>query len=296
MQEVHDALYPFRLNHAGVRGGVVRLHSAWAEIGARGDHSAEVLGLLGQALTASALFAGMLKFEGSLSIHLRNAGALRLLFAECTHDGQLRGIARMKDADGQRGVDLGDAEAQLAITIENAKAQTRYQGLVEVESGPLSNAFERYFERSEQLPTRIVLAVGEGVCAGIFVQKIADDSQDGQPADADAWNRTGHLLATLSHAELLDLPVETLLLRLFHDEGVVLQPGKPLRFQCRCSRDRVLKMMRALGAAEATAALDDQGRASVTCEFCDRSYEVDRVDIAALFAASPQAPDSLTPH
>ena len=296
MHDLDDAHYPFQLKNAGVRGGVVRLRSAWAEIGARRDHPPEVLALLGEALSASALFVGMLKFEGSLSIHLRNAGALRLLFAECTNDGQLRGIARMEDPERQRPVNLGDAQSQLAITIENAKTQSRYQGLVQVESGHLSSAFEQYFERSEQLPTRIVLATGKGVCAGILLQKIADDAKGSLPADGDAWNRVGHLLSTLSKTELLELPVETLLFRLFHDEDTVLHAARPLRFQCRCSRERVLNMFQSLGVDEATASLNDHGRASVTCEFCDGSYEVDRVDIAALFAGAPLAPDSPTSH
>jgi molecular chaperone Hsp33 len=296
MHDSSDALYPFQLTQAGVRGGIVRLRSAWSEIAARKEHPAAAVNLLGEALAASALFAGMLKFEGSLSIHLRHAGALRLLFAECTHDGQLRGVVRMEESDRHRSVDLGDAQAQLAITIENEKSQTRYQGLVAVESGPLSNAFEGYFERSEQLPSRIVLAVGNGVCAGILLQKIAQDPDRARIVDADAWNRVGHLLATLSRQELLDLPVQTLLLRLFHEEDVVLHAERPLRFECRCSRERVLRMLQSLGADEAIASLDSEGRASVTCEFCDRTYEVDRVDVAALFAQSPQAPDSSTAH
>jgi molecular chaperone Hsp33 len=296
MHDSSDALYPFQLDNAGVRGGIVRLRSVWSEVGARREHPVAAVNLLGEALAASALFAGALKFEGSLSIHLRNAGALRLLFAECTHDGQLRGVVRMEESDRHRAVDLGDGQSQLAITIENEKSQTRYQGLVEVQAGSLSNAFEHYFERSEQLPSRILLAVGNGVCAGILLQKIAQDTSGAQAPDADAWNRVGHLLATLSRQELLELPVETLLLRLFHEEGAVLHPPRPLRFQCRCSRERVLRMLQSLGAEEASASLDSEGRASVTCEFCDQTYEVDRVDVAALFVESPQAPDSSTAH
>lgn len=294
MSDSFDALSTFHLQRAGVRGTVVHLDETWREIRSQASLPDPVAQRLGESLTASALFSGALRFEGSLSIHLRNAGALRLMFAECTHDGRLRGIARMDEEAAHGAVDLRDAGARLAITIENSRTETRYQGLVAVESDSLARAFEGYFERSEQLPTHIMLAVGPAGCAGIMVQKIADANEDSGSSDADAWNRVGHLLATLSERELLELPVETLLLRLFHEEGVVLQPQRPLRFQCSCSRERVLGMIRALGRAEATAALDAHGNARITCEFCNRTYDVDRVDLAAVFASNPSAPGSMS--
>lgn len=290
MTSAGDAQHSFDLRSAGIRGHVVRLESTWSEILDHADYRADVAAFLGESLVASALFAGALKFEGSLSIHLRNAGALRLLFAECTHDGDVRGIARVDDGPVADAVDLRDPRARLAITIENSRTGTRYQGLVPVESESLSKAFEGYFERSEQLPTHIVLAEREGRCAGIMLQMIAASAEATAPADRDAWNRVGHLLATLSTDELLMLPVETLLLRLFHEEGVVLQPPRPIRFRCSCSRQRVLGMLKALGSEQASAALSGDEPVEITCEFCNRRYHVDRVDLALVFADRPQAP------
>lgn len=291
-----DAHHSFFLRSAGVRGHIVRLESVWSEILDRGGYRSDIASLLGESLAASALFAGALKFEGSLSIHLRNAGALRLLFAECTHEGHMRGIARIADGTDANAVDLVDPRAQLAITIENTQTDTRYQGLVPVESSSLSGAFEGYFERSEQLPTRIVLAERDGRSAGIMLQMIAESGGDSAPVDGDAWNRVGHLLATLTRPELLDLPVETLLLRIFHEEGVVLQPARPLRFLCSCSRQRVLSMFKALGPEESWAALEDQGRATITCEFCNQVYTVDRIDLAAVFSEKQIFPGPMSPQ
>ncbi|MEZ5460923.1 Hsp33 family molecular chaperone HslO [Dokdonella sp.] len=296
MQELNDALFPFRLGRAGVRGSVVRLESAWAEICEHADYPQPVMQLLGESVAASALFAGALKFEGALSIHLRQAGKLRLLFAECTHDGHLRGIARQDESSDSAGIDLLDTRAQLAITIENRKSDTRYQGLVPVESPELSGAFEGYFERSEQLPSKIVLAASGGRCAGIMLQHVAVEGGTLATADPDAWNRVGHLLATLTERELLDLPVETLLLRLFHEEEVVLQPPRALSFKCSCSPERVAGMLRSLGPEEVNAALSENGKMQITCEFCNRDYQLDEVDIAALFAAHPMAPGPQSRH
>lgn len=291
MPGTSDSIHTFHLQRANVRGVLVHLDEVWNEVRTLSTNAPSVTRQLGEALAASALFTGALKYEGSLSVHLRNAGVLRLLFAECTHDGHLRGIARIDDgAEAGASVDLQDPRAQLAITIENARTDTRYQGLVPVDAEQLSRAFEGYFERSEQLPTRIVLAADAGRCAGIMLQDVAREGGVSLRQDADAWNRVEHLLATLTEVELLELPAETLLLRLFHEEEVLLQPPRPLRFKCSCSPERVAGMLRSLGAEEARAALAETGEMKITCEFCNRDYRMDEVDIAALFAAQPLAP------
>jgi len=129
-----------------------------------------------------------------------------------------------------------------------------------------------------------------------MLQLIAGSPEASAPLDSDGWNRAGHLLATLTAQELLELPVETLLLRLFHEEGVLLQPARPLRFRCSCSRQRVLGMLQALGPEESVASLTEDGHMEVTCEFCNRIYRIDRVDVASLFAGRPLAPASDQAH
>src|SRR5215831_1103213 len=94
MRDRDDALLRFLLERAQVRGALVRLTGSWRQVRDRAEYPAVIADLLGKALTASALFTGNIKFEGSLSIQLKAAGALSLLFAECSHDGQLRGLAR----------------------------------------------------------------------------------------------------------------------------------------------------------------------------------------------------------
>lgn len=292
MTDASDMLHTFQLSRGGIRGSVVRLESSWAEVRAHADHDLAIENLLGQSLVASALFAGALKFEGRLSIQLRGAGALNLLFAECSHDGGLRGIARCAEQNSAGAGPVSLADSQLAISIENTLTDNRYQGLVEVNSENLATAFEGYFERSEQLPTRLMLVQHEGRCAGIMLQKVAGEGGSEPLTDTDAWNRVDHLLATLTEPELLNLPVDTLLLRLFHEEEVVLQPGRPLRFECSCSTERVLGMLRSLGKQEAQEALGEDGEVKVTCEFCDHRYTFDSVDISGLFSEIPQAPGS----
>lgn len=302
-----DHLSRFLIEGAGVRGVRVHLQQTWQQIRDRaGDipqRAPAATELLGQAAAASALFTGHAKVDGRLSVQLRGDGALRTLFAECTAAGTLRGILQFRSPDdGQPDVisdvdhdlrALGD-NAVLAITIENPSAgdrdPSRYQGLVSMEAATLSKAFEDYFRQSEQLPTRLLLVADATRAAGLMLQKLPGDG-----GDDDGWTRAGALFDTLAASELLDWSTDTLLLRLFHEDGVKLLGGKPLRFGCSCSRARVESMLVSLGEDEATAAVTD-GQAQIRCEFCGQQYLFDDQQVRALLdlhAAEATAPERL---
>lgn len=291
-----DRLTRFLIEGAGVRGVRVHLHDTWQQIRDRSDYPAAAAELLGEAAAAAALFTGHAKVDGRLSVQLRGNGALRTLFAECTAAGTLRGIVQLDEDAGPAPRDLRSMgpDAMLAITIENpglhGRDPVRYQGLVGLESDSLAGAFEGYFRQSEQLPTRLLLAADERQAAGLMLQKLPGDE-----GDDDGWVRVGALFDTLSAEELLELPTDTLLTRLFHEDGIQLLGGKPLGFACSCSRERVEAMLVSLGQDEAEAAAAD-GEAEIRCEFCGQRYGFDRNQIAGLFAAAAheiQAPDRL---
>lgn len=280
-----DRLTRFLLPDAGVRGVRVHLGQTWRQIRGRSDYAPAVAELLGEASAAAALFTGHAKVDGRLSIQLRGQGALRTLFAECTAAGTLRGIARTSDDGAPVSRDLrglGD-DAVLAVTIENPGAggrePVRYQGLVSVEAESLAEAFEGYFQRSEQLPTRLLLAVDGKSAAGLMLQKLPGDS-----GDSDGWNRASALFDTLGADELLSVHGDDLVYRLFHEESVQVLAQRPLAFACSCSRERVAGMLQSLGAEEAHAALAD-GVATIRCEFCGQQYRFDAGDMDALFTA-----------
>jgi molecular chaperone Hsp33 len=293
--ESNDFLHRFELERAGVRGVLVRLAAGWQQVRSRADYPPALADLLGRTLAASALFTGNIKFDGSLSIQLKNAGPVNLLFAECGSDGRLRGLARWQ---GEIPADFHLTQREpaplLAVTIDNRASGQRYQGLVPVEDAQLDTLFERYFERSEQLPTRVVLACDDARCAGIMLQRLPGGAAD--QADADAWNRASHLLASATPRELLDLPAEQLLLRLFHEESVRLHAAQPLTFGCSCSRERVAAMLQSLGRDEADAAVRENGTAEVTCEFCNTLYRFDRVDLEQLFRGGQTLPAARARH
>lgn len=282
--EDSDRLNRFLLPAAGVRGVRVHLRDTWSRVVANDDSPPAIRELLGEAVAAAALFTGHAKVDGRLSVQLRGDATLRTLFAECTAAGTLRGIARLTDT-GELAAsrDLRELApgAVLAITIENpspaGRDPVRYQGLVPLEADSLSGAFEDYFRQSEQLPTRILLAADMGQVAGLMLQKLPGDE-----GDSDGWDRASALFETLSADELLGLPVDTLLHRLFHEDAPQRLADKPLRFACSCSRDRVAAVLQSLGEDEARASVID-GATRVQCEFCGQQYMFTGEEVAALF-------------
>lgn len=285
-----DVLHRFLLEGAGVRGVIVRLGPAWREVAGRAGYPAPLLDLLGQTLAASALLTGNIKFEGALSVELKSQGTLRLLFAECTDAGRLRGLARWT-GDIPDALTLSDLpQALMAITIGQAERGQRYQGLVDLTQPDLAGALENYFQQSEQLPARFVLAANEQHAVGLMLQKLPGEGGHEGKQDEDGWPRVEHLTATLGRDELLSVPPEALLYRLYHEETVRLFKPRPLAFGCSCSRERVEAMLRSLGRAEIEATLESQqGTIEVTCEFCARTYQFDRVDAEHLLSGGTAA-------
>ena len=290
-----DVLHRFLLDRSGVRGVLVHLDDTWTTVRERADYPASLAAMLGETLAAAALFTGHAKVDGRLSIQAKGSGALRTLFAECTHAGTLRGLAHWHDPlpDPLAPDRLGD-DARLAITIETAQAgqrePIRYQGLVDLHAPTLASAFERYFVQSEQLPTRLLLAADGVRAAGLMIQQLP-----GTQSSEEDWNRAQALFDTLQAAELLGTDVQTLLYRLFHEEGVRLLASQPLQFGCSCSRERVGAMLLSLGREEAFAALQGD-RAEVICEFCNQRYLFDAVDMEQLFAGGGSDPVSTRPQ
>jgi molecular chaperone Hsp33 len=287
-----DTLSLFLLERSGVRGVLVRLDESWQTIQSRSPYPVAVAERLGETCAAAALFTGHAKLDGRLSVQLRGTGALRTLFAECTAQGTVRGIAHYEEPLPEPLTPRAFGEGSvLAITIENlppgGQEMMRYQSMVGLDAGSLSEAFESYFGQSEQLPTRVLLAANDTRAAALMLQQLPEGHKD-----LDGWTRASALFDTLSVEELLDLPSQTLLFNLFHEDEVRLLGERPLAFGCSCSRTRVAEVLRSLDAAETLAGAKD-GLTEVHCDFCGQAYRFSQEEVLALFeAAGPNAPGS----
>lgn len=301
-----DHVRRFIFENRPVRGHWVQLDETWRALRAHSPYPAPVDHLLGEAAAAAVLLASTLKFRGTLTFQLQGNGAVRLLVAQCTHDFRLRAVARfdaaaVSDLPGERASEpvfqrLVGSEGRVTVTIEAEESSMRYQGVVPLEGTSLAQSLEAYFASSEQLPTRVLLAADAGRCGGLLVQKLPG----GEAADPEevgaAWRAAQSGIEQLSSPELLARPVEELLAHGFTGHDLRLFRGAHVQFECRCSSGRVAGLLRALGADEVRDVLREQGAVTVTCEFCQRPYRFDAVDVEGLFADGSRGSSSLVIH
>lgn len=280
-----DLIRRFFFEHSPVRGHIVHLDRAWTAMCRHHDYPAPVRELLGEAAAATALIASTRKFAGTLTLQLQGPGPMHLLVAQCSHTFAVRAVARWQGAVSSGLLsDLG-RDGCLTVTVETTDA-ARYQGVVPLAAGGLAACLEAYFRDSEQLPTRIWLAATPTRAAGLLLQRLPGSralSASAMEDPRDAWQRVDHLASALQREALLELPQSELLQRLFHAEDVRVFEPAPVSFQCRCSRERVTELLRALGREEVDGILAERGSVEARCEFCNRAYQFDAIDTEQLF-------------
>jgi len=281
-----DSLHRFVFENAGIRGNLVHLDASWRAVLDIHPYPPAVREPLGEALALVSLLAATIKFNGSLILQAQGSGPIRTLVAQATNARTLRGVARW-DGEVPGTADLGErfGTGRLLLTIER-DAREPYQGIVPLEGTNLAAAVERYFNDSEQLPTRLWVSARGDRASGLLLQRMPSEANTrrGADDDSDDWRRIGLLADTLTQDELEGLPCEGLLHRLFHEDRIRLFDPEPIAFRCGCSRGRIDDMLRALGEAEAMSIVAEQGAIEVTCEFCNRQYRLDAVDASQLFA------------
>jgi molecular chaperone Hsp33 len=309
-----DHLLPFMLEQPQLRGRLLRADATIDSILGRHAYPAPVALLLGELLVLTGLLSSLLKFDGSFTVQTRSVGPVRLMVADMTSAGALRGYAsfdasaieRLKAATDLDAESHGKAlpamallgEGLLAFTVDLGEDRPSHQGIVELAGDSLSDCLNHYFRQSEQLPTASQIAVSQGRdggrwhAAGLLLQELPENlGPSGAPGrvlgddEEDSWRRALMLMATCSDAELLDpaLAPNDLLFRLFHEEQVRVFPPRPVAFGCRCSRERIETTLRALPAEEIEA-MRAEGHALVTCEFCNTVYRFDAAQLDAVMA------------
>jgi molecular chaperone Hsp33 len=301
-----------------VRGMLVRLTDSWREVlrrrGAAGAYPQPVRELLGEMTAAGVLMQANIKFNGALVLQIHGDGPVKLAVAEVQSDLAFRATATLVGevaADAQLGTLVNvRGKGRCAITLdprERLPGQQPYQGVVPLHGDrrePLhrvEQVLEHYMLQSEQLDTRLVLAANDELAAGLLIQRLpvqGEGNLEGTAARrneddiglSEAFNRISILAATLTREELLTLPAERVLHRLFWEETLrVFEPLSP-RFACTCSRERVRGMLRGLGREEVDSIVAERGDVEIGCEFCGVQYRFDAVDVAELFTPGIDQP------
>jgi molecular chaperone Hsp33 len=301
---VDDAVLPFEVDALDLRGRLTRLGPALDDVLTKHDYPAPVGKLLGEAIVLTTLLGSSLKFDGRFILQTQTDGPVSFLIVDFQAPDRLRAYARFDAERLKDGQDSGAllGRGHLAMTIDQGADMSRYQGLVALEGGSLEDAAHEYFLRSEQIPTRVRLAVGEEWRGGEgpkhrwraggmllqFLPKAPERARqrDLHPGNApegsvahtvkedDAWVEGQSLISTVEDIELIDpdLSGERLLYRLFHERGVRVFHPLRLRAQCSCSREAVASMLASFAPNDRADMVKD-GKVVVTCEFCSAVYQ-----------------------
>lgn len=285
-----DLVAAFQIEGFPVRGRIVRLGASIDEVLTRHDYPEPVANLLGEACALAALVGSSLKFEGRLILQAQGDGPVAFVVVDYDTAGTFRGYCRY-DAERVAEVSKGFArpgartllgQGLFVMTIDQGPDMERYQGMTPIEGETLALAAEQYFAQSEQVPTKVKLAVGQvdtgqgstWRAGGLLIQYIAADAARG--STEDVWDRARALFATTGEDELIDpmVSADTLLWRLFNEDGVRVFEAKPLAAFCRCSPERIAVMLDTFSDEERADMIESDGKIRVTCEYCSRQYEV----------------------
>ena len=303
-----DTVLPFEVAALDLRGRVVRLGPVVDEILEKHAYPKPVAKLLGEAIVLTVMLGSALKLDGRFILQTQTDGPVGLLVVDFTTPGKVRACARFGKEGVEAAIAAGKAtggallgKGHLAMTIDQGADTSRYQGLVALDGGTLEDAAHEYFLRSEQIPTRVRLAVAEEFLAtgggtrhhwragGIMLQFLPKSSErariDLHPGDVpegvelpevpedDAWVQGRALIETVEDVELIDPAIssERLAFRLFHEPGVRVFKTTDVHAECSCSRESVEAMLKSFSQDDRDHMVED-GKISVTCEFCSANY------------------------
>ena len=287
-----DTALAFTIPDRNARGRLVRLGPALNAILSAHGYPPAIERILAEAIVLAALLGATLKdAEGQLTLQAQTEnGAIDLLVADY-RGGEMRGYVR-HDADRLAEMPQDPSlfalfgKGYLAITFDQATSGERYQGIVPLEGASLAEAAESYFAQSEQIPSLVRIGVsrdslGQVVAGGLILQHLPE-GEEGRDRihtrlDHPEWGHVAALGGSVRDEELADpdLPLETLLWRLFNEDEVRVLPGITPTRGCRCDPDHVARVIARFPAEERAAMAGPDGRIEVNCEFCSRLFSIE---------------------
>lgn len=289
----YDRVLGLTLPGRDARGRAVRLGPTLDTILSAHAYPPAIRHLLAEALVVTALIGSLLKDgDGQLTMQAQSSNGVVDLLVCDYRGGELRGYVR-HDADRLTALGpnpslfaLFGAGAYLAITFDLATTGQRYQGIVPLEGGSLTEACEAYFVQSEQVPTLIRIGVrfdGQGaVAGGLLVQHLADGEVGRERLhvrlDHPEWEHVAALAGSTRHEELVDpdLSLEALIWRLFHDESEVrVEPFGAISRGCRCTIEHYVSVLGKFREADRAEMRNEAGKIVVDCAFCSKLFEIE---------------------
>ncbi|WP_131776639.1 Hsp33 family molecular chaperone HslO [Legionella impletisoli] len=277
-----DTLQRFMFEHANIRGEIAHLDETYRIIMAQHPYPEDVRTLLGEALISCVLLAGSIKFEGEISLQFHGDHRLPLLIIQCDNQLNVRGFAKYQESEDKEAIDYYAAflAGKMVLTINQYNNTKAYQSVVPIDSASMSENIMHYFAQSEQISTRVWLTVKDNKAAGMLLQLMP--GQDTQQRE-QFWEYAVHLGETITDEELITLDNVTILHRLYHETELRLYNARAVKFQCRCTQEKMKQVLTILGEEDLKNLLKEQGHVAIRCDFCNKEYQFDAIDVTMLF-------------
>ncbi len=279
----NDSSQRFIFDNENVRGEIIHLDSTYKTIIEQREYPPAVRRLLGEALLACVLITGSLKFKGEVGLQFHGDERLPLLIVQCDDDLQVRAVAKFKEPiDKDDNIDYLQAftTGKLVLNVNQYKSTKTYQSIVPINSDSLANNIMHYFAQSEQISTQIYLAVDDEHAAGMLLQLMPGKSSKDRE---NFWEYAVKIAETITDKELFTLDNQEVLYRLYHEANVRLFDPRQVMFHCKCDINKMRQALAMFGEKEARQILAEEGLIIVNCDFCNRAYTFDEIDVTMLF-------------
>ena len=249
---------------------------------------------LGRTLMAASMMGNQLKEDnGSVTLRIKGDGPLGGITAVADSAGNARGYVVNPAVDlplkGPAKLDVGSAvgrDGSLTV-IKDLNLKEPYVGTVPLVSGEIAEDITSYFAESEQIPTACALGVLVDVdqsvlCAGGYLIQLLPGADD---AAISAIERGIEKVGPVTEALRGGLDARGLVEQVLSEFELEELSAEPVEYRCYCSRDRVTRALISMGREELEALIREQGRAELTCQFCDKVYHYTKEELEALLAS-----------
>ena len=273
-----------------IRGAFVVLEDVWQKIQSQNIYPDSIAQVLGELVAANILMTTGIKFKGKIITQIQDSNLFNLIVSECQDNMSIRATAKLvKNMDTAFSYHKCLSSGKLVVSVDSNSDGSIYQSVIALDGENLSETINMYMAQSEQLNSLFILAHTKDKVAGFMIQQLPEKNIE----LIHEVERIFFLANTLDNEELLNNDIVVLLNRLFNEDDLILFDKIVVNEFCTCSRQKVSKMLRSLGASELERVIEEEGAVKVKCEFCNTEYSFNSADVVHVFMSDITTPSPL---
>ncbi|GAA3658921.1 Hsp33 family molecular chaperone HslO [Asaccharospora irregularis] len=236
---------------------------------------------LGRTLTATSMMGLMMKNDNDkLTVIIKGGGPIGTILTTSDSKGTVKGYVSNPNVEvedypnGKLNVAGAVGTEGVVKVIKDLGLKEPYNGAYPLVSGEIAEDFTYYFAVSEQTPSVVSLGVltkeNEVECAGGFIVQLMPDATEEtiNKLEENVKNLesiTNMLKDKKTPEEILNIVLEGLNPRILDKCEV--------GFECECSKERVKKVLIAIGKREISQIIEEDSEVEIGCQFCNRKYK-----------------------